>query len=189
MPPPCTRPVVSVGELSAPPSADQPKFMTPRQESSAWRVTGRGLRKRGRVWCYPGKGTPSAPREAPPAATRGTLVGMDEVFDLGLRVKSGRAPMVRGLHRMKEGQHKLRPEQVVAGTVNASDLTSTDLNAEGQSAKGGFSRCNNGDLSNPARVRDRVYALDSSARKDIPYPSITPCPRVCTFWRTCRLSV
>ena len=52
-----------VGELSAPPSADQPKLLpTPAQAKSARGVVGKRARRYNRVWCYPGRGTPSAPR-------------------------------------------------------------------------------------------------------------------------------
>ena len=44
-----------VGEVSAPPSDDQPKLLsTPAQVKSARGVVGTKARKHSRVWCYPG---------------------------------------------------------------------------------------------------------------------------------------
>ena len=52
-----------VGELSAPPSADQPKHLTtPSGSKRALGIISMALKNR--VWCNPGKGTPSAPRNA-----------------------------------------------------------------------------------------------------------------------------
>ena len=53
----------TVGEESAPPSVEHPTLLsTPCKYTSARGVAGKGTKNRERVWCYPGRGTPSAPR-------------------------------------------------------------------------------------------------------------------------------
>ena len=52
----------TVGELSAPPSADQPKHLTTPSGSKRALVV-ISLASKKRVWCYPGKDTRSAPRK------------------------------------------------------------------------------------------------------------------------------
>ena len=66
-----------VGELSAPPSADRPKLLsTPPQVKSARGVVRKRARKYNRGWCYPGRGTPSAPRTGriPPVRVGGMSI-------------------------------------------------------------------------------------------------------------------
>lgn len=122
------------------PSADQPKLLTtPVQGSSARGVIGRGERKHGRVWCYPGKGTPSVPRTAaPPTAVRDALVGSCEVLNLATRVKRDRVPSVRRLSSIVEKQCELTPDEE-AGTVSASDSNSIVIDADKASATGNTS--------------------------------------------------
>ncbi|CAN0551113.1 unnamed protein product, partial [Laminaria digitata] len=128
------------------------------------------------VWCYPGKGTPSTPRKTPPTATRGMLVGKDDVFDLGIRKKIGRFPKVHGLRSIEEKQHKLKPDLEVTGEVNASNQNFVGGKAGGQPVKGSFAKCNSGDFSGPEIVNDNIHALETPARKSsyVPTPVFPP---------------
>ena len=54
---------IAAGEVSAPPLADQPKLGKHYDQMiSARRLSGRGMRRPKRVWCWPGKGTPRGAR-------------------------------------------------------------------------------------------------------------------------------
>ena len=71
----------TVGELSAPPSADQPKHLT--TPSGTKRALGAiSMASNKRVWRYPGKGTPSAPRKrlAPLTIVAKAPVNMDDML-------------------------------------------------------------------------------------------------------------
>ena len=70
------------------------------------------------MWCCPGRCTPSAPRIALTPASgyltptltlaAGTVVDMDDVFDLGTREMNGRVPKVHGLSSILGGLWELQ---------------------------------------------------------------------------------
>ena len=159
---------VTVGVRSAPPSADRPNILTTFvQERSAPGILFRGSRRRAQNWCYPGRGTPSAPRtaSAPTAAVRVSPVGMDDVFDLGTRLKRVRVPMVYGLISIVKSHSELKPNQSSSGTVNACDGDSVVLNAVGHSEQSSrLGMCTGGDFSN-STVSDRIDLTDPSENR------------------------
>ena len=120
----------TVGDNCAPPSADQPKFeITPGKEKSARGVIGRKSRRQIQVWCYPGKGTPNAPR---PALAAPTLVGItptgkNEMQNLEMRINRDNVPIVPLLSSITENQCELQPFPERVGTVNASDKNSINF--------------------------------------------------------------
>ena len=72
--------------VCTPPSADQPKLKTLAQEiSSARAVSGTRPMRYRRIWCYPGKGTPSSSRVSL-AHDKGKCVGSLGKFDLRSQV-------------------------------------------------------------------------------------------------------
>ncbi|CAM9646343.1 unnamed protein product [Laminaria digitata] len=104
------------------------------------------------------------------------LVGMDDVFDLGIRKKSGRFPKVHGLRSIEGTQHKLKPDLEVTGEGNASNPNFVGGKAGGKPVKGSFIKCNSGDFSGPEIHNDNIHALETPARKSsyVPPPVFPP---------------
>lgn len=120
----------TAGDSCAPPSADQyPKLLiTPKQERSTREGIGKQLRRQDRVWCYPGRGTPSAPRTAvaTPTAVEGTPASMNGiVLNLETRVKSNRVTVVPKLSSKTE--KTMRVSTRPRGSVLSINLTMTRL--------------------------------------------------------------
>ena len=120
----------TVGEENAPPSFDHPKLLsTPYQYTSARGVAGKITNNRERVWSYPGRGTPSAPRagQALPTSVGDTLVNRIEGGNLATRQRV-RVPIETKLSRIVEKQNRdIDPEVVV--TAHASSRILPVLNA------------------------------------------------------------
>ena len=164
---------ITVGESGAPASADQPKLLTNAvQEPSARGVIRRGLRKRGRVCCYPGKGTPGVPRTAAPeTAVRDTLVCLSKVINLVTRVKRDRVPSVQRLSSIVEKQCESTPDEEV-GTVNASGSNPIVFDADKVSPTGNTSPSTGRSwFSNTACIRDTICAHSLSTPRGIDEPA------------------
>ena len=73
---------IAVGEVSAPPLADQPNLERYYDQMISARVLpGRDMRRPKRVWFWPGKGTPSGAhvKQTPPRPVENMDVGTNEV--------------------------------------------------------------------------------------------------------------
>ena len=142
-----------VRELSAPPSADQPKLLsTPAQVKSARGVVGERTRKYNRKWCYPGKGTPSAPRtgRTPPVRVGGTSVQINEVLNLETPGRRGRFPRSPGLRKILEKRNEPQENSSVMGSNRESGISISLKKCSGE---------------------DSIYARDASTKKISDGPS------------------
>ena len=125
-----------VGELSAPPSADQPKHLTTSSGSKrALGVISMALKNR--VWCYPGKGTPSARRNAlaPLTIVGKAPVNMEDILTNEQHLTRNRTSLKSKLSSIVENQAAFNPKPDKVGGINASGSKSV-FDAELQSAKG-----------------------------------------------------
>ena len=175
---------IAVGEVSTPPLADQPKLGRYYDQIISARVlSGRGIRRPKRVWCWPGKGTPSGARvkQTPPGPVENMVVGSREVSGPEPREKNCRVLGVPKLSSIGEEQCDLKPDPDQVGAVNASDKSPIVPNAETGSASSKDNK-ESGDniLSDPENVRNRIYASNSSTRHDSDSPvPVFPPERVC----------
>ena len=84
------------------------------------------IKKKNIVWCYPGLGTPSTcTNQSREAVVKSRPVGVDDVFNLGTRRRSGRVPKVIALRKIVEKQPELKTKRTFRGTV--MHLTETQL--------------------------------------------------------------
>ena len=149
-----------VGELSAPPSADQPKHLTtPSGSKRALGVISMALKNR--VWCNPGKGTPSAPRNAlaPLTIVRKAPVDMEDILKNEPHLTRNRTSLKSKLSRIVENQAAFNPKPHKAGVTNASGSKLLVFDAEHQSAKGRNSKSVSRNFFPESElVRDRIFA-------------------------------
>ena len=150
-----------VGESSAPPSADQPKHLrTPFGSKRALGVVSMALNNR--VWCNPGKGTPSAPRNAlaPLTIVRKAPVNMEDILTNEPHLTRNRTSLKSKLSRIVENQAAFNPKPDQAGRINVSGSKSIVFDAEQQSAKGRNSK---------SVSRNFFLILSSSATVFLPF--------------------
>ena len=139
----------------------------------------RGMRRPKRVWCWPGKRTPSGARvkKTPPRPVENMVDGTREVSVTEPREKNCRVLGVSKLSSTYEEQCELKPDPDQVGAVNASDKSPIVPNAETGSASSKDSKeCGDKIFSNPENVRNRNYALNPSTRydSDSPVPVFPP---------------
>ena len=127
----------TIGKLTAPPSADQPKHSTnPLWSKRALGVISISSNKR--VWCYAGKGTPSAPCKhlAPLTIVAKAPVNMEDILTNEPHLTGNRSPLNSKLSSIVEKQTVLNSKPYKVGGINASGSKSLVFYAELQSAKG-----------------------------------------------------
>ena len=127
----------TVGELSAPRSADQPKHLT--TPSGTKRALGAiSMASNKRVWCYPDKGTPSAPRKnlAPLTIVAKAPVNMEDILTNEPQLTRNRTSLKPKLSSILENEAAFNPKPDKVGGINASGSKSLVFDAELQSAKG-----------------------------------------------------
>ena len=117
-----------------------------------------------RVWCNPGKGTPSAPRNAlaPLTIVRKAPVKMEDILTNEPHLTRNRTSLKSKLSIIVENQAAFNPKPGKAGGINASGSKSLVFYAELQSAKGRNSTSvGRNFVSDPELIRDRIFAIQS----------------------------
>ena len=111
-------------------------------------------RTHGRGWCHPGRGTPSAPRagRVPPTKVGGAPVDNKEVLSCETRGRSDRVSPVPSLSKIEERRCE--------ADVTADNAPSIVVGADNESAR----RRDSDFVSDSVRVRDRIHALNISAK-------------------------
>ena len=113
-----------------------------------------------RVWCNPGKGTPSAPRNAlaPLTMVGKAPVNKEDILTNEPHLTRKRTSLKSKLSSIVENQVAFNPKPDKVGGINGSGSKSLVFDAERHSAKGRNSKSvGRSFLSDPELIRDRIF--------------------------------